>query len=216
MDAHRFDALTRSLGTGASRRGLGKYLGGLALAGGAGAHGFADAVAKKKHHKKKKKKDKKGCPQHCSAGLCCDGACVSVLTDRHNCGGCGSSCAKAQGKSCICTEKETCLNGNCEPCAEPRKICVGSAGDQCVDLQTDHDHCGFCGNICGDREACRNGQCVCSGVNCSDGTCCPAGYEVCIGNGIGCCPNNSHYCGNARCCPNGFTCGGSCGGECCA
>jgi hypothetical protein len=204
MDAHRFDALSRALGDRLSRRGLGRLFGGLAMANGVMAHGLHDAQAKKKRRKKKKKK--KDCDGGCRIGTCCDGKCANTPTDGNNCGACGN----------VCVPGQYCQNSQCKPCESPNSVCRNDGHDRCFNLQTDHDNCGACGNICTDREACRNGQCVCSGVNCSDGTCCPSGYEVCIGNGIGCCPNNSHYCGNGRCCPNGFTCGGSCGGECCA
>jgi hypothetical protein len=221
MDAHRFDALTRSLGAGASRRGLGRILGGLALSGGIAAHGSERADAKKKRKHKKKKNKKKDCSKHCSAGLCCDGECVSVLTDRHNCGACAEACPA--DKSCICTEKETCLNGKCEPCADPRKICKVSGEERCVDLQTDRNNCGFCGNICPKSPSnplrdfvCQGGECVCTGTVCANGRCCPAGFRVCVEGGAGCCPDNYHSCGNDRCCPDGYTCGGTCGQECCA
>jgi hypothetical protein len=150
------------------------------------------------------------------------GRCVSAVTDRHNCGGCGSSYSKEKG-SCICTEKETYINGSCEPCQDPRSICVVFGEERCVDLQTDRDNCGFCSNICPKSPTnrlrdfvCQGGQCVCTGTKCTNGLCCPAGYNVCVGNGAGCCPNDYHSCGNDRCCPDGFACGGNCGNECCA
>jgi hypothetical protein len=207
MDAHRFDAFARALGTDSSRRALGRFLGGLALGGGIVASAAERAAARKKNKKKRKnKKKKKDCPGGCSIGTCCDGKCANTPTDGSNCGACGN----------VCVPGQYCQNSQCKPCESPNSVCRNDGHDRCFNLQTDHDNCGACGNICTNREECRNGQCVCSGVNCSDGTCCPAGFEVCIGNGIGCCPNNSHYCGNGRCCPDGFTCGGSCGGECCA
>jgi hypothetical protein len=205
MDAHRFDAFARALGAGSSRRALGRFLGGLALGGGIAVSVAERAAAKKKNKKKKKKKKKKDCPGGCPIGTCCDGKCANTPTDRNNCGACGNACGAAQ----------YCSNAQCKPCETPRALCFVAGIEHCVDTMTDHDNCSACGVSCSDREVCRNGRCVCSGVNCPDGTCCPSGFEVCIGNGIGCCPNNSHYCGNGRCCPNGFTCGGSCGGECC-
>jgi hypothetical protein len=210
MDAYRFDAFTRSLGMGASRRGLTRYLAGLALASVVATDDPLSADAKK--HKKKKKGKKKDCAHHCSGGICCDGKCVSVLTDRNNCGACDR----------LCDQDQTCVNGQCTPCAKPRGVCVSEGKDRCVDLQTDPNNCGSCNIVCpkGKQSSqrdfqCDEGKCVCSGTVCADGSCCPAGFTVCVNGGAGCCPTAYHTCGNGRCCPDGFTCGGNCDNECC-
>ena len=215
MDASRFDALARALGAARSRRGLGQLLGGFILGGTIAARAATGAEAKKKHKKHKKPKRKGGCPKHCGGGtLCCDDTCVSVLTDRNNCGACGNSC----------TEKETCVNAQCVPCQDPQTICKAGGEERCVDLQTDKNNCGFCGHICPkDPEnakrdfVCQGGDCVCTGTVCDNGRCCPADFNVCVGAGGSCCATGFPvHCDNGICCPAGFSCGGSCGQNCCA
>lgn len=207
MDAQRFDAFARSIGAASSRRQLGLVMGGLSIASALAVLPFERAGSKKK--KKKKRKD---CARHCSAGICCDGKCVSVLTDRTNCGRCGNVCGAAQ----------YCLNGQCMPCDEPMAICSSIGIDRCINVKTDRENCGACNVPCAkdSREpkrdlVCQNGQCVCTGTTCANGRCCPADYNVCVDGGNGCCPTNFHSCGNGECCPNGYTCGGSCGQGCC-
>ena len=53
--------------------------------------------------------------------------------------------------------------------------CVGSeidCGGVCVEPQTDRDHCGACGTVCGVNEVCASGACALE---------CPAGLDICSG-----------------------------------
>lgn len=211
MDAHQFDALTRTLGDRLSRRGLGRLVGGLALGGGIATRWPAPADAKKKRKKKRKKKDRNDCDGGCGIGTCCDGRCANTPTDRNNCGACGNRCQPGQ----------YCFNSQCVPCESPMESCPADGIDRCVNTMTDRDNCGQCGNIC-PRDSnpqrnyvCQGGQCVCTGTVCANGRCCPDGFNVCVAGGAGCCPNNYHSCGNGECCPDGYTCGGNCGFPCC-
>lgn len=49
---------------------------------------------------------------------------------------------------------------------DPPDQCPGvpePCGDQCVDLQSDVEHCGACDSACASNESCSGGSCVCSG-----------------------------------------------------
>lgn len=65
--------------------------------------------------------------------------------------------------ACVRAWIETLEGNNCETCG----------GDACIDLETDNDHCGECGNACP------------AGVPCTAGACtCPAGEDLCNGSCI--------------------------------
>lgn len=213
MDPQHFDAMARTLCAASTRRRLSLILGGLTAGGSLSLGAIEQAAGKQKKNKKKKKKRQKDtCPKGCGAGICCDGACVMETIDRNNCGACGNVCGAAQ----------YCLNGKCAPCEQPRAVCPIAGVEFCVDVKTDRENCGACSVSCPRDprnpqrdEVCQDGKCVCTGVTCSNGRCCPAGYTVCVNGGDGCCPTNYHSCGNGECCPNGYTCGGTCGQGCC-
>ncbi|MGH8574413.1 MAG: hypothetical protein ACREX8_17820, partial [Gammaproteobacteria bacterium] len=159
MDDSRFDTLARSLSEARPRRGVVRVLGGLALAGLSSLLGLTGTDAKKKGNKNKKKKKKGPCGNGCSGGtLCCGDRCVSVLTDRNNCGACGKQCGVT----------ELCLNAQCAPCEDPMALCTVAGEQKCVDVRTDRNNCGFCGTICAKDpeiasrdEVCVDRQCDC-------------------------------------------------------
>jgi hypothetical protein len=77
----------------------------------------------------------------------CGGACITVVVDPDNCGGCGVKCTGGQ----------VCSGGSCAAgCLPGLTACAGS----CVDLLTDDDHCGTCGVVCPAGQGCGNGTCV--------------------------------------------------------
>jgi hypothetical protein len=91
------------------------------------------------------------CQSACATGLSmCNGVCVDTATDPANCGGCGSLWA--------CGTLQSCQGGACvgiELDAEAGEITLSceqmgltDCGGVCVDLLTDHDNCGACGNSC--------------------------------------------------------------------
>jgi hypothetical protein len=96
---------------------------------------------------------------------------VDPKSDVTNCGGCGNDCTEMwcwSSYDCYCVDGE-CMDG----CYAPMVKCMGSMGDECVDPQSNPNHCGTCNTKCGAGMGCYKGQCqVCpSGtVNCS-GTC---------------------------------------------
>lgn len=219
MDADRFDMLLRTLARSSPRRSIAGALASLLLAGKFNGHQYLAASANKKKKRKKKKKkdkdkDKNDCDPRCSGGtLCCNGRCVSVLTDRENCGECGKACGVS----------EICRNAQCAPCDDPFALCTVAGTQQCVNVKTDRNHCGSCGTICPKDPTtpardlvCEGGQCVCTGNTCNNGRCCPLNFAVCVGDGGACCPTDFPVpCNNGICCPAGFSCGGSCGQNCC-
>jgi hypothetical protein len=123
----------------------------------------------------------------CQAGACacpqgqtdCGGVCRDLATDVLNCGLCGSACA--QGASCVgsqcacpsgqelCTSTNACVQGcsatsgevfnpttcQCE-CPTGTTLCNGN----CVDLQSDPQNCGQCGNTCATDQSCEGGACL--------------------------------------------------------
>jgi len=140
-------------------------------------------------------------------------------SDPNNCGGCFNVCDDDD----LCTT-DTCVNGKCvfkpavdcddddvctdDACDPASGTCghtpVDCPGDQtccppttgCVDLQTDSQNCGQCGNRCGGNKECANGQCVCR----ADLPPCPAPLRrdpdscECVG-GQETCPNTTFECG---------------------
>jgi hypothetical protein len=163
------------------------------------------------------------CPRDakCEAGACecpgaltaCGDACVDTSTDAQHCGSCDLRCFDSQ----------ICQAGGCA-CAAGTDLCArvtlsvadntvtGAASDQaCVNLQSDAQHCGSCGNVCTGGQVCAQGSCACptgqtfcsdrcvdlasnlqncgvcgnactGGQVCDSGTCaCPAGQTLCDG-----------------------------------
>lgn len=133
MDSERFDALTRIVGAGSTRRVFGLGLGLLGVGAAVPLLAPLDAVEAKKGKKKKRKKKKKknnsngpggggtGTPANpkvlrqtctpgkdtCSAGLQCD-----VPTTDHRC----SSTVEGVSAWCCVPPGGTCPDNNCECC----------------------------------------------------------------------------------------------------
>ncbi len=162
----------------------------------------------------------------------CEGGCVDLQTDSHNCGQCGQACES--GLSCV--------EGECTlVCPPGQDACEG----RCYDLSNTDLHCGECDNACSPGEICSDGNCsvycreglvdcdgACvdvmsspshcgecglqceQGLLCNDGLCtlvCPEGFEECFGS----CANlqnditNCGQCGNV--CQGSEICdGGNC------
>jgi hypothetical protein len=166
MDARQFDDLVVHLTH--RRRVLGGSLGtGLALL-------LAGAEPRVAAKRKKCKKGKKRCGKKC----------VSVKSDRKNCGACRQECAAAA----------VCLSGVCVTCPSGQTGC----GTTCVDLTSNPSDCGRCGNACPEGTVCRVGQCAfCD----SDQTRCG---NACVDLATD--PNYCGHCGNVCRNPDRFTC----------
>ena len=214
MDNRRFDALTRSLMTARSRRGVVRILGGLV----SGAVPLAilgqDVEAAKL----------KGGARCTRGSDCKTGKCLSP-------GGC--RCRKSSCR-CKCSCSNTDPIVGCKQPADPCKqaVCSDSGacviedvtcpGEQvcckgaCVDLRSDPNNCGRCGHSC-PAGLCYNGACGCSGLpsDCPEGCTCatrtplPNSTAACGGTDVACqdqtpCPNGDSDC------PLGSTCGQPC------
>jgi hypothetical protein len=136
--------------------------------------------------------------------LCCANKCIDASSSPANCGRCGNKCLGSR----------TCAGGNCvggqagDPC-DANNPCIatfGCCGGKCIDILSDANNCGSCGNVCPSGQACVGGKCS---------TSCPTGMTLCGAN----CVNlqtdamNCGSCGNA--CSSGQTCqGGRCVTQC--
>jgi hypothetical protein len=121
----------------------------------------------------------------CSGGSCkdlvcdpgfadCNGnpadGCERRLDTLSDCGACGRSCAPAHATG-------TCERGSCQVsrCDNGFANCNFRASDGCEAPLSSRDHCGACGNACGER-ACNNGVCGCAAdSDCADGESCCSG-----------------------------------------
>jgi hypothetical protein len=125
-----------------------------------------------------------------STQTCCDDVCTDTRSSTQHCGGCGNACDPGQ----ICTAG-SCEALTCDPECEAGETCcrVGTT-NTCVDLQTDRNNCGLCGETCGLNETCKAG--VCSADVCEPP--CPEGQhccsDVCVDRQTD--PNNCGFCGN--------------------
>jgi hypothetical protein len=77
----------------------------------------------------------------------CDGACIGVVDDPDNCGGCGITC---EGE-------DPCVSGTC---GCPFEGQTGCDREYCARFSTDETDCGGCGVECSGGEAC-TGTCEC-------------------------------------------------------
>ncbi len=99
----------------------------------------------------------------------CAGSCVSTASNPHHCGACGATCARG----------DVCIAYHCAAPATPEQLadraaieatrpmrftrCTNSAevecGTGCVNLLTNADNCGTCGQICAATATCLSGTC---------------------------------------------------------
>jgi len=81
----------------------------------------------------------------------CSGKCVDVVTDKANCGACGTACKAT----------DFCVDGKCRgSCPAPSIDC----GGKCTSTDTDNANCGACGVVCKTGEVCSAGKC---GLSCA-------------------------------------------------
>ena len=134
--------------------------------------------------------------------LYCDGQCIDGFADPNNCGRCGN----------VCPAGQDCIGGQCQPpCDDPchelvNNVCVLKdpskdtvCNGACVDLNSDQDNCGGCGNVCPAGQDCVDGAC-------QSPRCAPPTFDC---GGVWCCPEgqlclNNDYTGAPLCCIPGF------------
>src|SRR5258708_33074008 len=87
----------------------------------------------------------------------CANVCVDLKTDLANCGKCGTVCGGGDGGAIMGGGTWGCVAGVCTiMCPAPKIEGTGA----CVDVKTDNDNCGMCGNPCMQGpETRRQGQC---------------------------------------------------------
>ncbi|MEM6788632.1 MAG: hypothetical protein AAF715_14020 [Myxococcota bacterium] len=165
------------------------------------------------------------CASSCGTGLiqCC-GRCVDPDADPDHCHGCDPSCPEVTfdaGDGCalpdddgatvpegtpsgrVCAEGQVC-NAGC--CADDCGSLTECPGGVCVDVTTDANHCGACGQTCAGG-VCNEGACSSSG--------CPSGLTACDGGCFDLVASTAHCgaCGNA--CATGEVCSlGACAPAC--
>ncbi len=121
----------------------------------------------------------------------------NLLTDNANCGECGNVCPPDMFSSLRMATR--CVAGKCQRECAPDgerefRDCNGWVDDGCeIDITSDADNCGGCGNKCGNGQPCIGGKCGC-----------PAGQAYC-GDELGCRDVSS----------DNFSCG-TCGTRCVA
>ena len=115
-----------------------------------------------------------GCSIDCNQGFDqCGNSCLAE-SDPHNCGGGCTTCPTGANGTSSCVVVDPCAgltdpNSTCtvNPSAPPIYTCSAftcSAGftmcsGACVNTSSDGTNCGACGNVCGNRQVCNNGQC---------------------------------------------------------
>jgi hypothetical protein len=144
LDGHQFDTFTRLFAAGASRR---KALRAVAALGAIGLwRRPAGAVPAAQY-----------CPDWLT--YCPDsGDCVDLSSDLDNCGACGSVCTS--GLVAVECQDGECVRANTN-CDSGLTFCGPVIG--CVDLSSDMDNCGGCGDVCESglvAVTCSGGECV--------------------------------------------------------
>jgi hypothetical protein len=172
----------------------------------------------------------------CIGGLAlCSGYCRDLHTDTANCGMCGIKCPVEH--TCVagvCKATDVCPGGVCPvptsalavtttatkvpvtipitttgiSCPAGLTVCAG----KCVDLKTDNNNCGFCGDTCPTGTRC-DGASMCGAVTTvtTTGPSCPMNQTVCAGKcadlsmdskncgGCGAACAAKHYCSFGAC-----------------
>lgn len=113
------------------------------------------------------------CGNQCTAGwVCANGACAyqcNGTTCPNGCCNGGTCTASAPSNGCVsggnycagsCPTNAVCSGGACACPADHPASCPGA----CVDLSSDNNNCGACGNACipGYHQACEGGVCTCT------------------------------------------------------
>jgi hypothetical protein len=181
MDHQRFDAITRAMAGGTSRRRVLKGLAGGALGGLVALVGMGDAEARRcRPIGRNCRAHADCCTDHCNndgdlyqctcppgLGDCDgDGACETDVTTVTNCGACGNDCSAGQPANTIAA----CTLGQCSyACRTGFGDCDGDLNDDggggCETNLNSFSTCGSCTNDCATRTnavgCSSSGQCIC-------------------------------------------------------
>jgi hypothetical protein len=140
------------------------------------------------------------CPTEAAPDLC-GHACVDLRTSASHCGTCDVPVTAPK----VCVDGESACPEDTRVCGD---TCVSTSGSRmecdgvCVDLATDPDNCGACGNVVPDRQACGVGEPVCEDrtLTLCDGACIDLGADLDNCGGCGnACPVPEMLDGNAFC-----------------
>lgn len=105
-------------------------------------------------------------PVVCGGGDCDDSVQTTHPGAVDTCNGDDDDCDTTIDEDAACDSGNSCVDGACV-CPQGKNVCSG----ECVDRQTSSDHCGRCGNSCGEAGVCVDGACTCPspGDDCSTG-----------------------------------------------
>ena len=96
------------------------------------------------------------CSLSCQSGLVnCGGTCINPGSSNQYCGASGDCAGGNAGVAC--PVGQTCSGGTCQ------LICTAgttACGMECINTQTNRDHCGMCSNKCNSTDTCVSGMCV--------------------------------------------------------
>ncbi len=219
MDDHRFDDLTRTLASGASRRSVLRGMFGAAAGAALSMVGVTGGSAKTKD----KAKQCRGLGKKCHVGDdCCSGACDAATS---TCVEPAATCT-AIGGGCIAGQTSCCGGSECTHMGERGNMCrcpwqtTTQCGDTCVLCPegegVDPDTC-TCSTCSAPAEACGS-QCIdCGegrvlvpslGCSCQCDTTCPEGEYIVNSDTCACelCAEGSYACfGHCITCSPAFT-----------
>lgn len=82
-------------------------------------------------------------------------ACTNLQSDAQNCGKCGTACPT--GEKCV---SGSCTNCGGTTCTSSQTCCTAGGTKSCVDLTSDSNNCGSCGNGCPSGYNCQNSGCT--------------------------------------------------------
>ena len=159
MDGKQFDAISKQVASGISRRA--------ALRGLLGAAAGLALTSKAASPLRAQSDPEDPCANCADGTICCDGSpsYCGVCCGDADCPGC-ETCAAGTCQAVVCGECEVCSEGACVPLA--CGVCEQCVGGACQPIE------------CGDCQTCIDGVCVssdaCCGVDCGDLLCCPGGW----------------------------------------
>lgn len=222
MEPYLFDDFTKSLAASTSRRQVMKTIAAATLGGILGLSGIGEAFARScKHLGNRCKKTSDCCGvMTCGSHHTCTCPSIGGIQQCDN-----VNCFCQSGQICdsnhfCCPDSQYCtLSGQC--CVAGKSCCDGN---NCVDLSSDDNNCGRCGNKCSGSEICIGGSCQCvPPYTTCGGTCVDTDTDPnnCGGCGF-VCGGGSGTCSNGICCvpctnPNNPTCCATVAGQpiCC-